>query len=130
MVYSLLVASLLLLGAFAGRGPLEPVALIRWTLEPQPSNERIKIMVKHGNAKLSDQTPHAKSTKQTRQTSAALKRRAQSVFNDTSIDAASRAVIRYGLETNDPWLPALVRRVNAGDYILDRKGFLLRRNFS
>ena len=88
-------------------------------------------MVKHGNAKLSDQTPHAtkstiqKSTKRT--ISDALKRRALSVIKDKSIDAPSRGVIRYGLETNDPWLPALVRRVNAGDNILDRNGFLLRR---
>ena len=89
-------------------------------------------MVKHGSAKLSDQAPHStNSTKSTKRTiDAALKRRARSVINDESIDAASRTVIRYGLETNDPWLPALVRCVDADDYILDRKGFLLRRNLA
>ena len=85
-------------------------------------------MVKHGNAKLSDQTPHATESTKTKPTISALRRRAKLVIKDTSIDAPTRAVIRYGLETNDPWLPALVRRVDAGDNILDRKGFLLRRD--
>jgi hypothetical protein len=50
--------------------------------------------------------------------SSAVKRRAQSVIKDRSIDAQSRALIRYGLETNDPWLAELVRRANAGETIL------------
>lgn len=49
----------------------------------------------------------------------ALKRRAQSVIDDKSIDAQTRAVIRYGLETNDPWLPHLLRCVDAGEPIID-----------
>jgi hypothetical protein len=49
----------------------------------------------------------------------ALKRRAQSVINDKSIDAGARAVIRYGLEINDPWLAELVRRADAGETIID-----------
>ena len=49
--------------------------------------------------------------------SAALKRRAQSVISNKSIDAQSRAVIRYGLETNDPWLPELVQRINGGETV-------------
>jgi hypothetical protein len=36
-------------------------------------------------------------------------------LNDTSIDPQSRAVIRYALETNDPWLAKLVRRADAGE---------------
>jgi hypothetical protein len=48
----------------------------------------------------------------------ALKRRAQAVLNDKSIDAQSRAIIRYSLETNDPWLTELVRRVDAGETII------------
>src|SRR6201988_2623647 len=31
----------------------------------------------------------------------------------------TRTVIRYGLEINDPWLPELVRRANAGDPVLE-----------
>jgi hypothetical protein len=54
----------------------------------------------------------------------ALKRRAQAVINDKSIDAQSRALIRYALETDDPWLPELVRRADAGETIIDRGGRL------
>ncbi|HXQ70245.1 MAG TPA: hypothetical protein VN844_07140 [Pyrinomonadaceae bacterium] len=42
----------------------------------------------------------------------ALKRRALAILNDESIDAQSRAIIRYGLETNDPWLAELVKRAD------------------
>jgi hypothetical protein len=49
----------------------------------------------------------------------ALKRRAQAVLNDKSIDAQSRAIIRYALEVNDPWLAKLVRRADAGEGIVD-----------
>ncbi len=51
--------------------------------------------------------------------SEAIKRRAQYLINDTSIDAQSRALIRYALEINDPWLPELVRRADAGESIID-----------
>jgi hypothetical protein len=37
------------------------------------------------------------------------------VLNDRSIDPQSRAIIRYALETNDPWLAELVRRADAGE---------------
>jgi hypothetical protein len=43
----------------------------------------------------------------------ALKQRAQSVLNDETIDPQSRAVLRYALETNDPWLAEMVRRAEA-----------------
>jgi len=73
----------------------------------------MKIMVNHDSA-----TPHvSKSANHT--ISDALKRRAQSVINDKSIDAGARAVIRYGLEINDPWLAELVRRADAGETIID-----------
>jgi hypothetical protein len=49
----------------------------------------------------------------------ALRRRAQAIINDKSIDAESRAIIRYGLEVNDPLLPELVRRVDAGEAIIE-----------
>ena len=58
-------------------------------------------------------TPHANQTTRTNTIMNALKRRAQAVLNDESIDAQSRAIIRYGLETNDPWLAELVRRADA-----------------
>jgi hypothetical protein len=40
-----------------------------------------------------------------------------------SVDASSRAVIRYALETNDPWLAELVRRVDAGEAVIDTVEF-------
>jgi len=45
----------------------------------------------------------------------ALRRRAQAVLNDRSIDPQSRAIIRYALEINDPWLARLVRYADAGE---------------
>ena len=53
----------------------------------------------------------------------ALKRRAQAVLNDESIDAQSRAIIRYALEINDPWLAKLVRQADAGESIVDGLDF-------
>ena len=50
---------------------------------------------------------------------AAIKRRAQTLINDKLIDGPSRAIIRYGLETDDPWLAELVRLVDAGENIVD-----------
>ena len=69
------------------------------------------------------ETPHVTETTNT--ISNALKRRAQSVINDTSIDPQWRAIVRYGLETNDPWLGDLVRRADAGEPIIDTVDFSL-----
>ena len=49
----------------------------------------------------------------------AIKLRARLVISDESIDAETRALVRYGLETNDPSLPDLVRRIAAGETIGD-----------
>ena len=72
------------------------------------------------------QTPHANNSTNSQNNSTnnqtitdAIKRRAQSVVNDESIDAGTRAFIRYALEINDPWLPELVRRADAGEAIFD-----------
>jgi hypothetical protein len=40
-------------------------------------------------------------------------------LNDESIDAESRAIIRYAIEINDPWLERLVRRAEAGEEVVD-----------
>ena len=55
----------------------------------------------------------------------AVKRRARSLIKDKSIDAQSRAIIRYGLAANDPFLTELVRRVDAGEPIFDKAGRLI-----
>jgi hypothetical protein len=70
------------------------------------------------------ETPHVNRTSRTNTIVNALKQRAQAVLNDRSIDSQSRAIIRYALETNDPWLAELVRRADAGDTVVDEAGLL------
>ena len=72
-------------------------------------------MANHSSATTREETPRVNQLT----ISVALKRRAQSVINNKSIDAGTRAIIRYGLETNDPWLAELVRRADAGETIID-----------
>jgi hypothetical protein len=74
-------------------------------------------MASHSSATVREETPHVTETTRTTIISDALKRRAQSVINDRSIDAESRALIRYGLEINDPILAELLRRADAGENI-------------
>lgn len=85
------------------------------TLKPQPSEERMKLMANHSSATVRE--PHATRTSRTNTIINALKRRAQAVVNDKSIDPRSRAILRYALEVNDPWLARLVRRADAGESI-------------
>ena len=75
-------------------------------------------MTTHGSAIPRAETPHETETTQITITDA-LRRRAQSVMNDRSIDPQWRSIIRYALETNDPWLADLVRRADAGEKIID-----------
>jgi hypothetical protein len=82
----------------------------------------MKIVAIHTSASAYQEKPHA--IELTRNTiSDAVKRRAQSVIDDRSIDPRWRAVIRYGLETNDPWLADLVRRADAREKIIDAIGY-------
>ncbi len=74
----------------------------------------MKIILNHSSARDRAETPHTTETSETT-LHHALKRRAQSLIKDKSIDAQSRAVIRYGSETNDPWLAELVRRADEGE---------------
>jgi len=81
-------------------------------------------MANHGSATVREATPHATQTTHANQTTRTkvivlntLTQRAQAVLNDKSIDSESRAIIRYGLEVNDPWLGDLVRRVESGERI-------------
>ena len=67
----------------------------------------------------SSATPHANRISRTNTIMNALKRRAQEVLNDKSIDPQSRAIIRYAMETHDPWLAELVRRADADEPIVD-----------
>ena len=80
-------------------------------------------MANHSSATVRTETPHANRTTRTNTIINALRQRAQSVLNDKSIDAQSRAIIRYALETNDPWLAEMVRRADAGETIVDTTDF-------
>ena len=80
-------------------------------------------MAKDSSATVREHTPHANQTTRTNTIIDALKRRARAVLNDKSIDPQSRAIIRYALETYDPWLAELVRRADAGEAIVDTLNF-------
>ena len=80
-------------------------------------------MTTHSSATVRE-IPHVNQTSRTHTIVNALKQRAQAVLNDRSIDAESRAIIRYALETNDPWLAELVRRADAGETVVDSAGFV------
>ena len=80
-------------------------------------------MASHSSA-TTRETPHVNRKSRTNTIVNALKRRAQAVLNDRSIDAQSRAIIRYALEINDPWLARLVRRADAGEPIMDTIDFV------
>jgi hypothetical protein len=88
----------------------------------------MKIMLNHNSAVEREETPHTINSTQNafkanRCLTVAYSRRAESVINDTSIDAQSRAVIRYALQTNDPWLPELLRRADAGESLIAAADF-------
>ena len=70
------------------------------------------------------ETPHVNRTTRTATIINSLKQRAQAVLNDRTIDSESRAIIRYALETNDPWLAKLVSRADAGEALIDSVGCL------
>src|SRR5690242_11861440 len=52
-----------------------------------------------------------------------LKQRAQAILEDTSIDPQCRAIIRYAMEINDPWLAELIRRADEGETALEAIDF-------
>ena len=81
-------------------------------------------MVTHSSASVRVETPHETETTQIT-ISDALRRRAQSVINDRSIDPEWRSIVRYALETNDPWLADVVRRADSGERIFDTIDFSL-----
>ena len=76
----------------------------------------------HSSATALEETPHETETIQIT-ISDALRRRAQAVLNDRSIDPQWRSIIRYALEISDPLLPDLVRRADAGEKIIETTSF-------
>ena len=94
------------------------------TQTPRPSNTQT-TQPSSAEAPHATATPYASGTNTNTTTtiSDALRRRARSVINDNSIDPRWRGIIRYALETNDPWLADLVRRADAGEPIIDSIDF-------
>jgi hypothetical protein len=76
-------------------------------------------MSTHSSAQERVETPRATDSTTNQTTSDAVRRRAQSLINDRTIDANGRARLRYALEINDPALPELVRRAEAGEPVID-----------
>ena len=75
-------------------------------------------MLNDNSAQLRDETPHTTNSITNNSISNAVKRRAELLINDRTIDKCARAFIEHTLETEDPYLPKLVRRVEAGESIL------------
>jgi len=70
-------------------------------------------------------TPHATNSTTNQTISDAIKRRAQSLINDRTINASDRAFISYALATDDAsGLSELVRRADAGEPIIDESCLL------
>lgn len=80
-------------------------------------------MANDTSAPVRHEAPHVNQITRTATIIDALKRRAQDVLNDTSIDPQSRAIIRYAMEIHDPWLAELVRRADAGETLFDTVDF-------
>ena len=77
-------------------------------------------MTTNSSAQACAETPHATNSTTNNTISDALRRRAQSLINDRTVDAAGRIFIRYALEINDaPGILELVRRADAGEPIID-----------
>ena len=75
-------------------------------------------MVSHTSAPVRE-TPHVNETFRTNTIMNALRRRAQALLSDKSIEPRVRAFIRYALEINDPWLAEFVRRADSGENLVD-----------
>jgi len=70
-------------------------------------------------------TPHAANSTTNNTLSDAIKRRAQSLIKDRTIDAGDRAYISFALATDDTsGLSELVRRADAGEPIIDESYLL------
>jgi hypothetical protein len=68
----------------------------------------MKLMNTHSSATAREHTPRTINLT----TNNSLKRRAESLVQDKSVDGSTRAIIRYALEINDPMLLELVERVD------------------
>src|ERR1044072_152820 len=93
-------------------------------LDHQSYIGELTAMTNNSSASVRVETSHKTETTQNTN-SDALRRRAQLVLNDRSIDPQWRNIIRYALEINDPLLPDLVRRADSGERIIDTTEFAI-----
>ena len=76
-------------------------------------------MASHSSASAREQAPHPTKLTRTNTIMNALRQRAQAILDDRSVDPQTRAIIRYALEINDPWLARLIRGAEAGECVSD-----------
>ena len=75
-------------------------------------------MARHSSASLRQHSPAPRKTK-SKVLDANLERRARRLIADSSIPGQTRNLILYALEIKDPYLPQIVRRVEAGEMTID-----------
>ena len=81
-------------------------------------------MASHSSASVREQAPHSISsitnnTLKLNSNRDEVRRRAWSLLRDKSLDEGSRSLLGYALEIDDPALPELVRRAEAGESVTD-----------
>ena len=78
-------------------------------------------MASHSSAIVREQAPHSitNNTLRFNPNSDDVRQRAWSLLRDRSLDEGSRSLIGYALEIDDPALPELVRRAEAGESVTD-----------
>ena len=78
-------------------------------------------MTSHSSASMREQAPHSitNNTLKFNRITEDVRQRARDVIQDKSVDEGLRNLVRYALEIDDPMLPELVRRAEAGESIGD-----------
>jgi hypothetical protein len=76
-------------------------------------------MASHSSATPREEAPHVTQTTRVTIISDAVRRRAQSVIKDKTIDPQWRTIIRAALELSDPCVAEFVSRAKAGENIVD-----------
>jgi hypothetical protein len=84
----------------------------------------MKLMASYSSASVREQAPHSinsitNNTLKLNSNRDDVRQRAWSLLRDKSIDEGSRSLIGYALEIDDPALPELVRRAEAGESVTD-----------
>jgi hypothetical protein len=82
------------------------------------------LMANNSSASMRERAPHSinsitNNTLKFNRITDDIRERARDVIQDKSFDEGSRNLIRYALEIDDPALPELVRRADAGESIAD-----------